>query len=89
MRKSLTIGYDKSRDGIILATSKRGEIFMQTVPVRSAAIRMAILLISVCALAVAAVFLAPNPRLWCAIIPALIPLLTPVVLLPLLAKSRK
>jgi hypothetical protein len=43
--------------------------------------RMAILLISVAALDVAAAFLIAKPQIWCAVIPALIPILTPVAIL--------
>jgi hypothetical protein len=54
---------------------------MRDIPARTAAIRMGILLVSVCALDAAVAFLVPHPRLWCAIIPGLIPVLTPVLLL--------
>jgi hypothetical protein len=53
---------------------------MQMVPTRTAAIRMAILLCVVGALDIAAVFLTSHPRLWSALIPALVPMLTPVVI---------
>jgi hypothetical protein len=58
----------------------RGEISMQILPLRSAAIRMAILFCLVCALDIAAVFLTAKPRLWCALIPTLIPIFTPAVI---------
>jgi hypothetical protein len=41
---------------------------------------MAILIFLVAALDVSAVFLAAKPQLWCARIPALIPLFTPAVI---------
>jgi hypothetical protein len=41
---------------------------------------MAILICSVAALDVAAVFLTAKPQLWCARIPGLIPLFTPAVI---------
>jgi hypothetical protein len=53
---------------------------MQTVPVPVAARRMAILLCSVAAIDAVVALLLQHPRLWCALIPALIPLLTPAVL---------
>ncbi len=53
---------------------------MHILPLRSAAKRMAILMCAVCAMDVAAVFLTAKPQLWCARIPALIPLLTPAVI---------
>jgi len=43
----------------------------------------------VCALDIAAVFLIPHPRIVCVIIPTLVPLLTPVILMPLRAKASK
>jgi hypothetical protein len=42
---------------------------------------MAILLCSVAAIDAAAAFLIAKPQLWCAIIPVLIPLLTPAAIL--------
>jgi hypothetical protein len=54
---------------------------MQILPVRSCALRMAILLCSVAALDVAAAFLIAKPIFWCAVIPAAIPILTPVAIL--------
>jgi hypothetical protein len=53
---------------------------MELLPVRSCAIRMAILILVVVALDVAAAFLIAKPVLWCARIPALIPLFTPAVI---------
>ncbi|MGA8036695.1 MAG: hypothetical protein WA823_16580 [Candidatus Acidiferrales bacterium] len=41
---------------------------------------MAVLISLVVALDVAVLFLSSNPRLWCAIVPVLIPLLTPFVI---------
>jgi hypothetical protein len=49
---------------------------------------MAILLCSVAAMDVAAAFLAAKPQVWCAIIPALIPIFTPVAILPILVQSK-
>jgi hypothetical protein len=54
---------------------------MRDIPARTAAMRMGILLVSVCALDAAVALLVPHPRLWCAIISGLIPLLTPALLL--------
>jgi hypothetical protein len=53
---------------------------MHVLPVRSCAIRMAILLFAVAALDAAAALLVAKPQLWCARIPALIPLLTPLTI---------
>ena len=53
---------------------------MHVLPVRSCAIRMAVLLCGVAALDVAAASLIAKPQLWCAIIPALIPLFTPAAI---------
>lgn len=51
----------------------------ENLPVRSAALRVAILLCAVCTLDAAAAFLLPNPRIWCgAVIPSLM-LFTPFV----------
>jgi|HubBroStandDraft_4_1064222.scaffolds.fasta_scaffold35885_3 hypothetical protein len=54
---------------------------MQIRPVRSCALRMAILLISVATLDVAVAFLVSKPLFLCAVIPAAIPILTPVAIL--------
>jgi len=61
---------------------------MQVRPVRSCALRMAILLCSVAALDVAAALFAAKPQLWCAVIPAFIPLLTPAVILSKLVPTK-
>jgi hypothetical protein len=61
---------------------------MQILPLRSAALRMAILLFVVCALDVAAVFLTARPQVWCAVIPALIPILTPAAIFSLRVQSK-
>jgi hypothetical protein len=61
---------------------------MQVRPVRSCALRMAILLCSVVALDVAAALLTAKPQLWCAIIPAAIPILTPAVILSNVMRSK-
>jgi hypothetical protein len=53
---------------------------MQMRPVPSCAKRMAVLLCAVAAIDAAAALLIPKPQLWCAIIPALIPILTPVAI---------
>jgi hypothetical protein len=58
----------------------QGEIGMQILSARSCALRMAILLCVVCALDIAAAILTAKPRLWCAIIPALIPIFMPAVI---------
>jgi hypothetical protein len=50
------------------------------VPVRTAAIRMAMLIVVVAALDYVIVFFAQKPLVWAGTIPALIPLLTPAVL---------
>jgi hypothetical protein len=55
---------------------------MQTPSARSCALRMAVLLGAVAALDVA------KPRLWCAMILALIPILTPAVITPYLVRSK-
>ena len=53
---------------------------MQVLPLRSCAIRMAILICLVGAIDAAAAFLIAKPLLWCAIIPAIIPILTPAAI---------
>jgi hypothetical protein len=53
---------------------------MEILPVRSCAIRMAVLIGVVVALDAAAALLIARPLLWCARIPALIPLFTPWVI---------
>jgi hypothetical protein len=58
---------------------------MQMVSTRTAAIRMAILL---CAIDVAAALLIAKPRLWCAVIPALIPIFTPAVIFSFRGSSK-
>jgi hypothetical protein len=59
---------------------------MRVRPVASCAKRMAVLLCVVAALDAAAAWFIAKPVLWCAMIPALIPLLTPAVIL---APSRQ
>jgi hypothetical protein len=61
---------------------------MQTVSARSCALRMAVLLVVVVALDAAAALFIPKPAVWCARIPALIPLLTPAVIIPYLVRSK-
>jgi hypothetical protein len=56
---------------------RREDAVLRTLPLPVSARRMAILLIVVVAIDAAAALLIPNPRLWCALIPALIPALTP------------
>jgi hypothetical protein len=53
---------------------------MQILPFRSAVKRMAILLCVVVALDAAAALFIARPVLWCATIPALLPVLTPFVI---------
>ena len=53
---------------------------MQILPHHSCVRRMAFLLCVVAAIDVAAAFLAAKPLLWCALIPGLIPILTPAVI---------
>jgi len=53
---------------------------MRVLPVRTCAVRMAILLCSVMAIDGAAALLTAKPQFWCAIIPALIPVLTPAAI---------
>jgi hypothetical protein len=53
---------------------------MEILPLLSCAKRMAILIVLVAAVDVSAVFLAAKPLLWCARMPALIPLFTPAVI---------
>ena len=54
---------------------------MQILPVRSCALRMALLLVSVAALDAAIAFLVAKPQIWCAVIPAIIPIFTPLTIL--------
>jgi hypothetical protein len=61
---------------------------MQMLPFRSCAIRMAILILAVVALDAAAALLIAKPVLWCARIPALIPLLTPAAIFTWRAPSK-
>ena len=49
---------------------------------------MAVLLCVVSAIDVAAAFLTAKPQLWCALIPALIPILTPAVIFSLRDQSK-
>ncbi len=53
---------------------------MQMLPLGSCARRMAILLCVVAAIDLAASLLAAKPQLWCAVIPALIPIFSPAVI---------
>jgi len=53
---------------------------MQLRSTRSCALRMAILICLVAAIDVAASLLIAKPQLWCAVIPILIPIFTPVAI---------
>jgi len=57
-------------------------------PARIAAIRMAMLIVSVVALDGTVVFFAPKPLFWAASIPGLIPLLTPFVIFSFCAPGK-
>jgi hypothetical protein len=61
---------------------------MHVLPIRTCAVRMAILLCSVAAIDVAAAFLTAKPQAWCAVIPALIPILTPAAILSSFSESK-
>ncbi len=61
---------------------------MQILPLRKCARRMAILICLVVAIDVAAVFLTAMPRLWCGLIPGLIPILTPAVIFSYRAQPK-
>jgi len=61
---------------------------MQILPLRSCAIRMAILILLVAAIDVAAVALSARPLFWATIIPGLIPVFTPAAIFTLRAQSK-
>jgi|HubBroStandDraft_1064217.scaffolds.fasta_scaffold48176_4 hypothetical protein len=61
---------------------------MRILSTRSCALRMAILLCLVAAIDLAAAFFTAKPQLWCAVIPVLIPLLTPATIFSLRAPSN-
>jgi hypothetical protein len=61
---------------------------MQILPVRSAAIRMAILISVVVAIDALAALLIAKPVRWCATIPGLIPLLTPLAIFSFRANAN-
>ena len=61
---------------------------MQTLPLPVSLRRMAILICLVGAIDVAAVFLTARPQLWCALIPALIPIFTPAAIFSRRAQSK-
>jgi len=61
---------------------------MDKLSARTACIRMAIILLSVCAIDAAVPLFVAKPARLCAVIPALIPLLTPLVLLPPRGKGK-
>jgi len=62
---------------------------MQILPLASCARRMAVLLCAVAAIDVAAAFLTAKPQLWCALIPALIPIFTPAVIFSRRVQSKR
>ncbi len=66
----------------------QGEISMQTLPLGLCARRMAVLLCMVAAIDIAASLLAAKPQLWCALIPALIPIFTPAVIFSRRTRSK-
>jgi len=61
---------------------------MRVNSVPTCAKRMAILITVVAAIDAAAAFLIAKPQIWCAIIPSLIPLLTPLVIFSRNVPSR-
>jgi hypothetical protein len=61
---------------------------MDKLSARTACIRMAIILLSVCAIDAAVALFVAKPARLCAVIPALIPLLTPLVLPPPRGKGK-
>jgi len=61
---------------------------MEVLSTRTAASRMAILLGFVGVLDCAVAYLVPHPRVWCAVIPAVIPLMIPAVLLTPTSSER-
>jgi hypothetical protein len=63
-----------------LGEELQAEVFMQVLPFPTAAKRMAMLLCFVVALDAAAALVFARPVLWCAIIPGLLPILTPIVI---------
>jgi hypothetical protein len=61
---------------------------MQALPLPTGLRRMAILISLVGGIDVAAAFLTAKPQLWCALIPVLIPIFTPVAIFSLRAQSN-
>ena len=61
---------------------------MQVLPIRACASRMAVLLCVVAAIDIAAAFLTAKPQLWCAVIPALIPIFIPAVIFSFRGQSK-
>jgi hypothetical protein len=61
---------------------------MQTLPFPTSARRMAFLICLVVAIDAAAAFLIAKPQVWCALIPLLIPLFSPVAIFSLRAQSK-
>jgi len=78
---------ERLRD-ILRINLKEGFADMGKLSARTACIRMAIILLSVCAIDAAVALFVANPAHLCAVIPALIPLLTPLVLLPPRGKRK-
>ena len=62
---------------------------MQILPVGSAAIRMAILICVVVAIDGIAALLIAKPAHWCAVVPGLIPILTPAAIFSYRHKTNK
>jgi hypothetical protein len=61
---------------------------VQVLPLPAGLRRMAILLCLVGAIDVAAAFVTAKPQLWCALIPALIPIFTPAAIFSFRAQSK-
>jgi hypothetical protein len=61
---------------------------MHVLPFRSAAIRMAILILLVVVIDGAAALIIAKPARWCAVIPGLIPLLTPATIFSYRARAK-
>lgn len=61
---------------------------MQALPLPTRLRRMAILICLVAAIDVATAFVIAKPRLWCVLIPVLIPIFTPVAIFSLRTQSK-
>jgi len=61
---------------------------VQTLPLPVSLRRMAVLICLVGAIDVAAAFLTAKPQLWCALIPALIPIFTPAAIFSRRVQSK-